>query len=132
MAVVIGSHEREKVIHDMRGMAREWGLTKRAGTRFITVGIATVPPGLTLRPHYHKNCGSAIYTFKAEDVVLYTRRLDEGKWTEHHLTTGDFIYIPAREVHSLKNFSDRADYKALFIYDGVNSEEEAGTTFLEG
>jgi uncharacterized RmlC-like cupin family protein len=72
------------------------------GATNIYMGIFRVPPGSRGRPHYHDNCESALYMLNGSIEIKWGDKLEDSVVVE----TGDMLYVPPRETHTVRNLSD--------------------------
>jgi len=61
-----------------------------------------VPPRGRSIPHYHVNCETAVYLVKGHARAYSGDDLS----TVEEVAPGDFVYIPADEVHMVENPSE--------------------------
>ena len=85
------------------GLSREIAISNpTVGSEGIYASVLVTPPGGSTRIHHHGECESSIY------IVSGRAKFTWGPTgTEHELIAdpGDFVYIPAGEVHAESNVS---------------------------
>jgi uncharacterized RmlC-like cupin family protein len=74
-----------------------------AGSTSLYSSIVTTAPGGRTRVHHHGPCETSIYI--QSGVARYTWG-PTGLEHEMDASTGDFVYIPAGEIHVEENASD--------------------------
>jgi uncharacterized RmlC-like cupin family protein len=103
MARRIQPDERDKQRDNHPGMSREIAISRAlVGSENLYASVVRTPPGGTTRVHHHGDCETSIY------ILSGRARFTWGpKGTEHELIAdpGDFVYIPAGEVHVESNVS---------------------------
>ena len=67
-------------------------------TEGISMGTLEIPPGAALDAHHHSPL-EVYYLISGEGLLLCGD-------TVKHVRAGDVIYIPANQVHGIKNISD--------------------------
>jgi uncharacterized RmlC-like cupin family protein len=105
MAVRVTPHQRRSGTGQTRDMERSIAISASAtGSVRLYSSIVTTAPGRKTRIHHHGECETSIYILSGE--ARYT-------WgpsgLEHAMAAGagDFIFIPAGEIHVEENASDR-------------------------
>ena len=73
-----------------------------AGATNIYMALVRVPAGSRGRPHYHDACESALFMIRGGIEVRFGDQLEESLVVE----TGDLLYVPPRETHTVRNLSD--------------------------
>ena len=73
---------------------------EKTPTEGISMGTLEVPPGATMVPHHHAPL-EVYYVTSGEGRLLAGD-------TVRHLRAGDVAYIPANQVHGIKNIGDHA------------------------
>jgi uncharacterized RmlC-like cupin family protein len=87
------------------GMERAQAVSKRtAGARNLYSSIVTTAPGEKTRIHHHGPCETSIYILSG--TARYTFG-PTGLEETFDATKGDFVFIPAGEVHVEENASGR-------------------------
>ncbi|MEX2394866.1 MAG: cupin domain-containing protein [Actinomycetota bacterium] len=103
MARRVQPDERDKQRNNHPGMSREIGISASlVESTGIYSSIVRTPPGGTTRVHHHGDCETSIY------ILSGRARFTWGPaGTEHELIAdpGDFVYIPAGEIHVESNVS---------------------------
>jgi len=94
----------------------------------MVMGHTVLPPGRRNRRHYHVNCNVGVYRIKGRARLLLGPGHEQ---EEFEVGPGDFVFIPAGEIHAAMNLSDKESTEVVFCYVGVNSIEEANTIFVE-
>jgi uncharacterized RmlC-like cupin family protein len=104
MATRISPAERSTSVGQHAGMERSIAISAPlVGSQGLYSSVVTTAPGDRTRIHHHGPCETSIYLLAG--VAHYT-------WgatgTEHAMQAkaGDFIYIPAGEIHVEANASD--------------------------
>jgi uncharacterized RmlC-like cupin family protein len=72
------------------------------GSTNIYAAVVTTAPGATTRRHHHGDCDTAIYVLSGEATFTWG---PTGVEHELEAATGDFVHIPAGEVHVEQNRS---------------------------
>jgi uncharacterized RmlC-like cupin family protein len=72
------------------------------GATNIYMGIFRVPPGSRGRPHYHDACESALYMLAGSIEIRWGDQLEQSLTVD----SGDMLYVPPRETHTVRNLSD--------------------------
>lgn len=103
MAIRITPADRHTTIGQHPGMERSIAISKpTVGSERLYSSIVSTAPGDRTRVHHHGDCETSIYILSG--AAHYS-------WgptgTEHEMdaATGDFIYIPASEIHVEANSS---------------------------
>ena len=95
--------EREKQRGNHPGMSREIGVSRLlVGSENLYSSVVRTPPGGATRVHHHGPCETSVF------VLTGRARFTWGNTgVEHELIAdpGDFVYIPAGEVHVESNVS---------------------------
>ncbi len=103
MAKRIRPRDRRVEQGEHPGLSREIAISNpTVGSGGIYAFVLVTPPGGSTRKHHHGECETSIY------VVSGRAKFTWGPTgTEHELIAdpGDFVYIPAGEVHSESNVS---------------------------
>jgi uncharacterized RmlC-like cupin family protein len=104
VAVRVTPAERASSTGQTAGMERSIAISAdRVGSQRLYSSVVTTEPGGKTRIHHHADCETSIYI--ASGRAHYT-------WGETGLEhamdaeAGDFVYIPAGEVHVEENASD--------------------------
>ena len=75
---------------------------ERVGAKAICMHLLEIPPGGRAHAHLHENHETAIYIISGRAEMWHGEGL-----TEHmDAAAGDFVYIPAGEIHVEENASD--------------------------
>jgi len=86
------------------GMERAQAVSKKtAGARNLYSSIVTTAPGEKTRVHHHGPCETSIYILSG--IARYTFG-PTGLEETFEASAGDFVYIPAGEIHVEENASD--------------------------
>jgi len=72
------------------------------GAHNLYMGIFRVPAGARGRPHYHDNCESALYMLSGSIEIRFGDQLEQSLLVE----SGDMLYVPPRETHTVTNASE--------------------------
>ena len=72
-----------------------------AGATNIYMALVRVPAGSRGRPHYHDACESALFMIRGSVEIRFGDQLEEALVVE----TGDMLYVPPRETHTVRNLS---------------------------
>jgi len=93
----------------------------------FTMGTSIMPPGGWNRRHYHVNADVAMYKIKGHDKMMIGPDHDI---QEMDFKAGDFIYIPAGEIHGAVNLDNEEGF-LVFCYPGINTVEEGIKVYVE-
>ncbi len=103
MATRITPADRLTAVGQHAGMERSIAISRpTVGSERLYSSIVSTAPGDRTRIHHHGDCETSIYLLRG------TARYTWGETgVEHELTAhaGDFIYIPAGEIHVEENAS---------------------------
>jgi uncharacterized RmlC-like cupin family protein len=103
MARRIQPEDRKLQRNNHPGMSREIAISRQTvGSEGVYASVVRTPPGGATRVHHHGPCETTIY------VIAGRARLSWGPTgVEQDLIAdpGDFIYIPAGEIHRESNVS---------------------------
>ena len=103
MATRITPTDRHTTVGQHPGMERSIAISQpTVGSERLYTAIVSTAPGDKTRIHHHGTCETSIY------IVSGTARYTWGPTgLEHEMTAaaGDFIYIPAGEIHVEENAS---------------------------
>jgi uncharacterized RmlC-like cupin family protein len=103
VAKLIRPDDRESQRNNHPGMFREIAISRlNAGSDSLYSAVVRTPPGGATRVHHHGPCETSIY------VLQGRARFTWGPTgTEHEMIAdpGDFVYIPAGELHVESNVS---------------------------
>lgn len=103
MARRIQPEEREKMRNNHPGMTREVAISRlHVGSDNLYSSIVRTPPGGTTRVHHHGPCETSIYIISGRARFTFGRT---GVENEIIADPGDFVYIPAGEIHVESNVS---------------------------
>jgi uncharacterized RmlC-like cupin family protein len=104
-----------------------WGVDEATtGSKTITMGRTTIPPGGKNQPHYHANCDAAIF------VRIGTLKVSIGKERKEYIAPENhIIYTPAGVIHGLENMSDTDSVEVIFTYGNCPNQKAAGTVHAE-
>jgi len=100
--VIVRPADRDASTAQTPGMSRVAGVAaSTCGASGVWMGEVVTEPGFESGPHHHGAVESAIY------VVSGTIRFRWGHRLEHSVDggPGDFIFVPANEVHTEANTS---------------------------
>jgi len=104
MATRVTPAERITTVGQHAGMERSIAISRpTVGSERLYSSMVSTAPGDKTRVHHHGDCETSIY------IVAGAARYTWGPTgVEHHMsaTAGDFVYIPAGEVHVEENASD--------------------------
>jgi len=104
MARLVGPGERELERDNHPGLSREIAISRgTVGSTGIYSSILLTPPGGATRVHHHGPCETSIYILKGR--ARFTWWEENGVEQEIVANPGDFVYIPAGEVHTEANVS---------------------------
>ena len=85
------------------GLDREIAVSSSTvGSKGIYASIVTTPPGGSTLVHHHGDCETSIYVMSGRARFTFG---PTGLDRELFADEGDFVYIPAREVHTESNVS---------------------------
>jgi uncharacterized RmlC-like cupin family protein len=103
MATRISPTDRHTMVGQHRGMERSIAISNRTvGSERLYSAIVSTAPGDKTRIHHHGECETSIY------IVAGSAHYTWGPTgLEHEMaaTAGDFVYIPAGEIHVEANAS---------------------------
>ena len=103
MAKRIQPDEREKQRSNHPGMSREIAISRlNVGSDNLYSAVVRTPPGGSTRVHHHGPCETSVYILSGRARFTWG-----ASGVEHELIAdpGDFVYIPAGEVHVESNVS---------------------------
>jgi uncharacterized RmlC-like cupin family protein len=105
MAVRISPADRQTTTGQHAGMERSIAISKpTVGSERLYSSIVSTAPGDRTRIHHHGDCETSIFVLSG--AARYTWG-PTGVEDELAATAGDFIYIPAGEIHVEANASAR-------------------------
>jgi uncharacterized RmlC-like cupin family protein len=105
MAVRISPADRQTTTGQHPGMERSIAISKpTVGSERLYSSIVSTAPGDRTRIHHHGDCETSIFVLSG--AARYTWG-PTGVEDELAATAGDFIYIPAGEIHVEANASAR-------------------------
>ena len=85
------------------GLEREIAVSgATVGSKGIYASIVTTPPGGSTLVHHHGDCETSVYVLSGRARFTFG---PTGVERELFADEGDFVYIPAREVHTESNVS---------------------------
>ena len=91
----------EKGLHP--GIDREVAVSSgTVGSKGIYSAVITTPPGGGTLVHHHGDCETSVYVLSGRARFTFG---PTGVEREVFADEGDFVYIPAREVHTESNVS---------------------------
>jgi quercetin dioxygenase-like cupin family protein len=90
-----------------------------AGTIAIFAEHGVVPPGMRVPRHYHPGIESILYLTHGRLIVYIGQDR-----VPHEAQAGDFIYIPADEIHQLHNPSDTEEAIGITVYNNTSAQDE--------
>lgn len=100
------------------------GLTgATAGSRGISMVVATLPPGARAKAHLHHDIETAVYVIDGEASTFFGPTLSEVVVAG----AGDYVYIPADMPHLVINHTD-APCQALVAHTAP--DDQAGIVML--
>lgn len=103
MATRIRPEDRRTTIGQHAGMHRSIAISAQTvGAQRLYSSIVSTAPGDRTRIHHHGDCETSIYILSG--IAAYTWGLT-GLEHEFDAAAGDFIYIPAGEIHVEANAS---------------------------
>lgn len=103
MATRIGPGDRHTTVGQHAGMERSIAISApTVGAQRLYSAIVSTAPGDKTRIHHHGECETSIYI-----VAGHARYTWGPTGLEHEMTAeaGDFVYIPAGEIHVEENAS---------------------------
>jgi uncharacterized RmlC-like cupin family protein len=104
MATRIRPTDRLTSVGQHAGMERSIAISApRVGSRQLYSSIVSTAPGDRTRIHHHGDCETSIYILSGRASYTYG---PTGLEQEFDAEAGDFIYIPAGEVHVEANASE--------------------------
>jgi uncharacterized RmlC-like cupin family protein len=103
MARLVRPGEREIERDNHPGLSREIAISRTTvGSAGIYASILQTPPGGSTRVHHHGPCETSIYILSGRARFTWG---PTGTEEELIADVGDFVYIPAGEVHVEANVS---------------------------
>ncbi|MEA2653308.1 MAG: hypothetical protein QOI37_535 [Chloroflexota bacterium] len=103
MAVRVTPADRQTTIGQHPGMERSIAISKpTVGSERLYSSIVSTAPGDRTRLHHHGDCETSIYILSG--AAHYTWG-PTGVESEMEASAGDFVYIPAGEIHVEANAS---------------------------
>ena len=104
MAVRITPVDRLTSVGQHAGMERSIAISRPlVGSDRLYSSIVSTAPGDRTRVHHHGDCETSIYIVSGAAAYTYG---PTGSEHAFDATAGDFIYIPAGEIHVEANASD--------------------------
>jgi uncharacterized RmlC-like cupin family protein len=101
VAIRVTPAERDTATGQHAGMERSIAISKpRVGSERLYSSIVTTAPGEKTRVHHHGPCETSIYILSGSARYTWGPTGLEESMTAR---TGDFVYIPAGEVHVEEN-----------------------------
>lgn len=91
-----------------------------AGTKNISMILATIPPNITSEPHFHSTYETAIYFLKGRIETRYGRGLKHSVVNK----AGDFIFIPPGTPHQHQNPSATEPAQVLVARNTPSEQED--------
>jgi uncharacterized RmlC-like cupin family protein len=126
MATRISPADRHITIGQHPGMQRSIAISApTVGSRQLYSSIVSTAPGDRTRIHHHGDCETSIY------ILSGIARFTYGPTGLEHAfdaVTGDFVYIPAREIHVEANASDTEPLVVLLTRNCADSH----VVYLDG
>ena len=89
-----------------------------AGATNIYMALVRVPAGSRGRPHYHDACESALFMIRGGIEVRFGDQLEESLVVE----TGDLLYVPPRETHTVANTSQTEPAEYIVARDSPTED----------
>ncbi len=84
----------------------------------VYASIVTTPPGGTTRRHHHGDCDTAIYVLEGQARFTWgPTGVEDG----FDASAGDFVHIPAGEVHVEENASATDDLVVIVCRNGSDA-----------
>lgn len=126
MATRIGPTDRRTTIGQHPGMERSIAISRpTVGSVGLYSAVVSTAPGDRTRVHHHGDCETSIYI-----VAGHARYTWGPTGIEHEMTAGagDFVYIPAGEVHVEENASQREPLVVVLSRDCPDSH----VVYLDG
>lgn len=71
----------------------------------VYASVVRTPPGGATQTHHHGECETVIYVLSGRARITYGSPQGAASPDELIADAGDFVYIPAREVHAEANVS---------------------------
>ena len=97
MATRITPAQRLISVGQHAGMERSIAVSARTvGSTGLYSSIVTTAPGRQTRIHHHGACETSIYVLRARPITRWGRA---GLENAFEAAAGDFVYIPADEIH---------------------------------
>ena len=126
MATRISPSDRHTTIGQHPGMQRSIAISApTVGSRQLYSSIVSTAPGDRTRIHHHGDCETSIY------ILSGIARFTYGPTGLEHAfdaATGDFVYIPAGEIHVEANASDTEPLIVLLTRNCADSH----VVYLDG
>ena len=94
----------------------------------LSMNHTIVPPGGRNQRHYHVTCDSAIYLMKGRLKFFFG---PDDEIEEVMAEQGDFIFVPAGEIHGLINISDTEPAELVTTKNGISLVSKNETVFVE-
>ena len=103
MATRITPDDRVTTVGQHAGMERSIAISRpTVGAERLYSSIVSTAPGDKTRIHHHGDCETSIYIVSGRARYTWGRT---GLEEEMHAGAGDFVYIPAGEIHVEENES---------------------------
>lgn len=127
-AKVIRADEAKKDVSYDPPLQCFWGINDETTGHKTKIAVlrAVWPPGKRNAVHLHKFADNGMYVLRGK-ARLYVGEDREVLTCK----AGDFIYIPAGEIHMVENASDEEEVEVIGIYGGVSNESQAGNVWIE-
>ena len=104
MAVRVTPADRSTTVGQHAGMERSIAISRPlVGSERLYSSIVSTAPGDQTRIHHHGDCETSIYILSGAAAYTYG---PTGVEHAFEAVAGDFIYIPAGEIHVEANASD--------------------------
>jgi uncharacterized RmlC-like cupin family protein len=126
MATRISPADRYTTIGQHAGMERSIAISApTVGSAQLYSSIVSTAPGDRTRIHHHGTCETSIYILSGAASYTYG---PTGVEHAFEATAGDFVYIPAGEIHVEANASDREPLVVVLTRNCPDSHVE----YLDG
>lgn len=114
----------DRTYEGRQGLTYTVGVTQAtAGSRAISMVVATLPPGARAKAHLHHGIETAVYVIEGEVETHFGERLAERLITG----PGDYLYIPAEMPHVVVN---RSPAPCVAVVAHTAPDDQAGIVML--
>ncbi len=86
-----------------QGLLAQYAITSETvGSQGLFMALYRIPPRGHSVPHYHTNCETAVYLMQG----MVRAHVGDDLSHSYDVTPGNFVYLPANEVHMVENLSE--------------------------